>query len=285
MKVKISNPITRKIFQIAAFGFCNSHVHNFLSGKIYTGKWKQFCSPGLNCYSCPAAVLSCPIGAMQAVSSSMNFSFSFYAVGFVLAIGVVLGRFICGFLCPFGVLQELLNKIPGRKFWLPKWTSFVKYLILLLFVLILPASSSVSGGTGKPDFCEYICPAGTVEAGIPLVLSNPPLRSAVGGLFWWKVSLLVVIAVLCVFVCRFFCKVLCPLGAIYGVLNKVSFLHLYVEHDKCSSCGLCEKICPMDVDPVKNPRSSECIMCGHCVHECPENAIRLTFKIKEQTSG
>ena len=277
MKLKLSNPLVRKIVQIAAFGFTNPHLNNFMSGKIYTGKWKNFCSPGMNCYSCPAAGLSCPIGAMQALGSSIDFSLSFYVLGFVLAIGLFLGRFVCAFLCPFGLLQELLYKIPLRKFKLPKWSRWVKYVMLLLFVLILPATSSLPSGAGKPDFCEYVCPVGTVEAGIPLVLSNSTLSSALGALFWWKLFLALAILFACVFTCRFFCKVLCPLGAIYGLLNKISFYHVDVEGKKCSSCGMCGKVCPMDVNPVKNPRSSECILCGRCAWECPEKAIRLTF--------
>ncbi|MDE7140495.1 MAG: iron-sulfur protein [Treponemataceae bacterium] len=91
----ITNPVRRKIIQIAAFGFCNPHVRNFAGGKLYSGSWKNFCAPGLNCYSCPAATLSCPIGALQAVSGSIKFDFSFYVVGILLAFGVVLGRVVC----------------------------------------------------------------------------------------------------------------------------------------------------------------------------------------------
>ncbi len=93
--MKLTNSIRRKLIQIAAFGFSNSHAANFLSGKLYTGRWKQFCNPGLNCYSCPAASFACPVGALQAVSGSMNLNFSFSAAGFLLAAGVLLGRFVC----------------------------------------------------------------------------------------------------------------------------------------------------------------------------------------------
>ena len=81
--MKLTNEVKRKAIQIAAFGFSNAHVGNFAGGKLYTGKWKQFCNPGLNCYSCPAASLACPIGALQAVSGSMNYSLSFYTMKYV----------------------------------------------------------------------------------------------------------------------------------------------------------------------------------------------------------
>ena len=106
---KIRQSVKRKIFQIAAFGFSNVHVMNFKGGRIYQGKWKDFCNPGLNCYSCPAASFSCPIGALQAVNGSMEFNFSFYVTGLLLAFGVLFGRGICGWVCPFGLLQELLQ--------------------------------------------------------------------------------------------------------------------------------------------------------------------------------
>ena len=124
--MKFTNAVKRKLIQIAAFGFSNIHLGNFKSGSLYTGSWKQFCNPGLNCYSCPAATLACPIGALQAVSGSMNFKFSFYVVGFLLAVGVLFGRAICGSFCPFGLLQELLHKIPFPKGRLPKPLRYLK---------------------------------------------------------------------------------------------------------------------------------------------------------------
>ena len=106
--MRISQEVKRKIIQIAAFGYSNTYLRNFAGGQLYKGRWKQFCNPGMNCYSCPAARLSCPIGAMQAVGGAMNFNISFYVTGFVLAVGVVFGRAVCGYICPFGLIQELL---------------------------------------------------------------------------------------------------------------------------------------------------------------------------------
>ena len=135
--MKIQQHIKRKLIQIAAFGFSNLYPGNFAGEKgaqIYKGPWKQFCNPGLHCYSCPAASVSCPIGALQSVSGSMKFDFSFYITGFLLAVGVLLGRFVCGFLCPFGLVQELLAKIPapGKKLRLPAFTKYLKYIILIV---------------------------------------------------------------------------------------------------------------------------------------------------------
>lgn len=268
----------RKLIQLAAFGYSNSYLGNFAGGRIYKGEWKKFCNPGLNCYSCPAARLSCPIGAMQAVGGSMDFKMSFYAIGFVLAVGVVFGRAVCGYICPFGLMQELLYKVPFPKKRLKKCFTYIKYVVLAVFVLILPIACTNAVGMGAPAFCEYICPAGTLEGGIPLLLSHPELKKMLGGLFSLKAVILLLTVLGCLAVCRFFCKVMCPLGAIYGILNKVSIYHMEADKARCVSCGGCRRICPMDVDPVKNPDSAECIRCGKCVAECEKQALSLRYR-------
>ena len=282
--MKIKHHIKRKLIQIAAFGFSNLHPANFAGEKgarIYTGSWKQFCNPGLHCYSCPAASLSCPIGALQAVSGSRKFDFSFYVVGFLLAVGVLLGRFVCGFLCPFGLVQELLAKIPlpKKKLRLPAFAKYLKYVLLILFVGVLPVAVTNIVGMGKPAFCQYICPSGTLMGGIPLLSTHPELQQTIGWLFHWKFFLLLVTIVGSIVVYRFFCKLACPLGAIYGLLNKVSFYRLTVDESKCVHCGKCARVCKMDVDPVKHPQSAECIRCGECAASCPVGAIRLGFGV------
>lgn len=278
--MKLQHEVKRKLIQIVAFGYSNSYVTNFSNGTIYKGKWKQFCNPGLNCYSCPAARLACPIGAMQAVNGSVDFKASFYVLGFILAIGVVLGRAVCGFLCPFGLIQELLYKIPfpkkGVKLW--KWLTYVKYVLLAVFVLLLPVVNTNIIGMGSPAFCEYICPAGTLEGGIPLLSLHPELRATIGTLFSLKVTILLVTLIMCLLCSRFFCKVLCPLGAIYGLLNKVSIYHMELDKEACISCGKCSRSCPMDVNPMMNPNSAECIRCGKCVSSCPTEALSNVWK-------
>ena len=104
----------RTVIQIIATLLTNIHLPNFLKGVIYRGNFKKICVPGLNCYSCPAAAGSCPIGAYQAVVGSSKFKFSYYISGFLIFVGVMLGRVVCGFLCPYGLYQEILHKIPTK---------------------------------------------------------------------------------------------------------------------------------------------------------------------------
>ncbi|MBD5393922.1 MAG: 4Fe-4S binding protein [Lachnospiraceae bacterium] len=285
MKRNFDQSMKRKLIQIAAFGFSNTHLLNFKGGKIYEGKWKQFCNPGLNCYSCPAASLSCPIGALQAVGGSMKFNFSFYAMGILLAFGVLLGRAVCGYLCPFGLIQELLHKIPFPKIKMWKGFLYVKYIMLVLFVILLPIVATDYMGMGKPAFCQYICPAGTLEGGIPLLLAHEQLRQTMGPLFILKMTILFGTILGSLLIYRFFCKGLCPLGVIYGLMNKVSIYHLEVDQSKCIGCGKCSRICKMDVDPVKKTDSVECIRCGKCARECPRHAITIGFGKKKEKRG
>lgn len=258
----------RRLIQLAAMILTNPHAANFLSGKLYRGELKNFCAPGLNCWSCPAATFSCPIGAMQAVGGTGG-KFGFYAAGVTILIGLLLGRAVCGFLCPFGLIQELLNKIPSPKFSLPRRLTYAKYFLLIIFVLILPVAFEF----GEPAFCEYICPAGTLEAGLPLIATHEEFRAVLGNLFALKISILLAVIIGCVVVHRFFCRVMCPLGAIYGLLNKYSFYRINFASDKCIGCGRCKKICPLDLDPTKDCNSVECVRCGLCKKICPAQAL------------
>ena len=174
--------------QAVATLLTNIHIPNLFKGKIYQGNAKTVCVPGLNCYSCPAATGACPIGAFQAVVGSSKFKFSYYITGFFILLGVTLGRFICGFLCPFGWFQDLLHKIPGKKFSTArlKPLRYLKYIILIVFVILLPMLVTNSIGMGDPFFCKYICPQGVLEGAIPLSLGNAAIRSALGKLFSFK---------------------------------------------------------------------------------------------------
>lgn len=275
--------IKRLPMQLLAALLTNAHLSGFAKGSIYGGKSKYVCVPGMNCYSCPAAVGACPIGAMQAVLNSRKFSFAFYIAGILSALGILLGRFICGWLCVFGMIQDLLYKIPVPKVAVPKRIDkplrYLKYAVLVILVILLPTFLNNEYGTSAPYFCKLLCPVGTLEGGIPLVLMNESLRKTIGFLFRWKLGILIVILLASMVIYRPFCKYLCPLGAFYALFHKVSFLKLDLDSDKCVNCGLCEKKCKMGVDIRKTTQSPECIRCGDCVKACPKNALKLNYKL------
>ena len=265
--------------QAGAALLTNLHLPNFFRGRLYQGAAKAVCVPGLNCYSCPAASGACPIGAFQAVVGSSKFRFSYYITGTLILLGVLLGRFICGFLCPFGWFQELLHKLPTKKLSTRRLRplTYLKYAVLLVMVVLLPALAVNEVGMGDPFFCKYLCPQGVLEGAIPLSLTNAGIRAALGTLFTRKLSILLAVAVLSVVFYRPFCKWLCPLGAFYALFNKVSLFQMQVDPNKCISCGKCAKACQMDVDITKTPNHTECIRCGMCVRACPTHAVAFRY--------
>lgn len=281
----------RTAVQVAFAALTNGYAAGFLQGKIYRGAAKAVCVPGLNCYSCPGALGSCPIGALQAVLGSRSYRICLYVVGFLFLFGAALGRFVCGWLCPFGLVQDLLHKIPLPKGWkrkkLPgdRGLRLLKYGILVGFVLLLPSLVVDVTGQGMPWFCEYICPSGTLMGGVPLLLTNPPLRAAAGGLFAWKAVLLAALLLLSVAVYRPFCRYLCPLGAVYGLFNPIALHRFAVEEHKCVRCGKCQSACKLDIAAYKTPNSRECIRCGECLRACPTGALHTLLRQRKAESG
>lgn len=257
----------RRIIQVACALVYNCNIPGFVTERIYQGKIKAVCIPGLNCYSCPGAVASCPVGSLQTALVSARYKIPCYIIGLLLLAGVLLGRVVCGYLCPFGLLQEFLYKIPSPKVkkgrW-SRWLSLLKYGILLVFVIVIPLFFAV------PGFCKYICPAGTLEAGIPLIEANVSLRNLVGNLFSWKLAVLLLIIVSAVFIFRSFCRFFCPLGAFYSLFHKTAYFGISVDEKRCNSCGVCIRFCKMD---VKKAGDRECIQCGECRKVCSRQAV------------
>lgn len=279
-KVKFHEKL-RLLIQAMAFVFHNGYLRGWMQGKIYTGTNKYFCAPGMNCYSCPGATASCPIGSLQAVLDSGHYKMSLYVFGFIAAIGLFSGRLVCGWICPFGLIQDLLYKIPfpGKRKNLPghKYLRFVRFGILAIFVIILPIVVVNKAGAGQPWFCEWICPSGTLLGGYPLAAFNANLRSAIGFRFIWKSLIVVAVLIGSAFAARPFCKYVCPLGALYGLCNPISAYRLKVDKDKCVGCKACQKACYADIPVWEKPNSVDCIRCGKCMASCPKGCITSTF--------
>ena len=272
----------RLIIQAFFAALSNGYVKGFAQGKIFSGPTKAFCVPGMNCYSCPGALGSCPIGSLQATLNSREYHISMYVVGLLVIFGTALGRFVCGFLCPFGLLQDLLFKIPFFKKLrsLPgeKGLRWLRFVFLGVFVILLPMFVIDITGLGESWFCKYICPVGTLEGGIPLVLLDKAMRGATGFLFKWKLVILIITLLSSIIIYRPFCRYICPLGAIYGIFNKISFYRYTIDAEKCTRCGECQKICKLDIPVWKEPNSMDCIRCGDCKAGCKNNAICLNKK-------
>lgn len=278
--VKIKNwwgahaPTKRRLIQLYSALLFNSYLKGYITGDIFKGATKNVCTPGLNCYSCPGAVTSCPLGALQNSFSASGKTAPYYMLGIIMLYGIIFGRWICGWLCPFGLLQDLLHKIKTpklKKSPLTRVLSFLKYIILAVFVVIIPLIYMLRDFP-LPAFCKYICPAGTVGGAIGLLINpnNDSMFAMLGPLFTWKFALAVSILVSTIFIYRLFCRFICPLGALYGFFNKFSLFGIKLEKDKCVNCGKCISVCEMDIHHVGD---HECINCGKCIGVCPTKAI------------
>jgi ferredoxin-type protein NapH len=249
--------------------------NNYLHKTMYQGKLKGFFFPGLNCYACPLARFSCPLGSFQNFIGARTFPV--YVLGFLGLLGIALGRLVCGWICPFGFFQEILYRIKTYKIRISQKYSYSKYLFLLVFAMALPLL------TTQPWFCK-ICPAGGIEAGIPMVLLDPALRSLTGILFYVKMAIVVLFVSSSIFIKRPFCRFMCPLGAIYGIFNKFTFFKIQVDNNKCIECYACQDVCPMDVEIFKNPESVDCIRCGECIKACPTNALSFKYSLYSESN-
>ncbi len=279
----------QRLIQLISAALLNGYVIGFQKGKIFTGRTKAVCVPVLNCYSCPGALGACPIGALQTALGGIRRHFPFYVLGMLMLFGIVLGRAVCGLLCPFGLVQDLLHKIPVPKLRVPKKIDrparYIKYIVLLVLVIGMPAFVVTKTGITPPYFCKYLCPAGTLEGGIPLMLADPVLRGLAGILFDWKVLVLVIVLFASMLIHRPFCRYLCPLGAFYSLFNRFSFFQMQLDRTKCSGCRECERSCPMAVEVTKNINSAECIRCGKCRDICPNKAIAFGFGSAKEESA
>ena len=227
--------------------------------------------PGMNCYACPAAIFACPIGTIQHFAIIRQFPL--YTLGVLSLIGLAVGRLACGWLCPFGWLQELLYSVRRRLHW-PAWAvserwHWLPYGFLVVLVVIVPLL------TYEPWFSK-LCPVGTLQAGIPWVLLDAGLRSQVGWLFALKLLILLAFLLWMLATPRPFCRFVCPLGAIWSPFNRLSRLGMAVDENACTQCGTCQTVCPVDIGIYQNPASTRCVRCLECIKACPEAAIRLT---------
>jgi len=275
--------VVRKWVQVLWFFLTNGFWAFPWTGNLYQGPLKVICSPGLNCYSCPASTTYCPIGTLQQLLLGVRFSLETgkyylgtFVVGWMGILAVTCGRFICGWACPFGLFQELLYKIPSRKYSIPSFMRWGKVVFLVFFVILLPLVIMDDFGMGRPWFCKYICPAGSLEAGIPMVLLVPDLRSTLGMLYVNKMVILTGFLAWSVFSSRPFCRTTCPLGAFYGFFNRFSLIQLHLDRDACTNCRVCHSVCPVELRFNERPGSSECVNCLRCMDRCRFDAITVT---------
>lgn len=195
--------------------------------------------------------------------------------GFVVALfgkGGQLGPFAGVELGMFFVIFAVLVVIV-----LDRWLKLSLPVTGLKYLFLVLVAGVVAFFTGEPWFCK-LCPQGTLEAGIPLVLWDPigSLRQLVGWLFYLKVAILLFVFWAAMVIKRPFCRVVCPLGAVYSVFNRVGLLRLKLNQESCTKCQICRRVCPMDIEPYEEPNQADCIRCLECVWKCPHSSLKIS---------
>jgi ferredoxin-type protein NapH len=271
----------RRWIQVLATFLSNAYWLFPWKRSLYQGPLKAVCLPGLNCYSCPAATGACPLGELQHFMAGLRAGwaggqpkFGFYVLGTLGIIGSLVGRMPCAWVCPFGFFQELMHKIPSTKYPIPKLLAYLKYGFLALFIFIFPFLFVDDFGYGITWFCRYVCPAGTLEAGIPMMLLKPELRGLIDLLFYNKLFILLLFLFWMVISRRPFCRVACPLGAIYSLFNKYSVFRMVHHEDRCTRCKACYQGCSMGIKFFEGANQTDCIRCLKCLRQsCRYGAI------------
>lgn len=216
------------------------------------------CGPVFHCYSCPLALVACPIGVIANFSALHLFPFA--AVGMLVVFGALMGTAVCGWACPFGFMQDLAARIPTPRWQIPAWAGYTRYLVLVGLVILVPF---LWGETSRLFFCR-VCPAGALEGALPNTIR---MAVAGNGLILpstVKLGVLIGVLVAMLFTVRPWCKLLCPLGAIFAVFNRASVFVLRFRSDACKTCGQCGKMCRYGVLPDTTVNNGRCIRCLEC---------------------
>ncbi len=273
----------RRLSQICSLLVANSHLVAFTTRYVYTGPLKGFCVPILNCFACPVSVFACPIGALQHFIGLHLFPF--YVVGLIGLFGITLGNLTCGWMCPFGFLQEMLFKLSKRNITLPESLGYIKYAVLGIFVIALPYM------TGEAWFSK-LCPVGTLTSSLPWLIFNPvnptdgqemSVINMLSVVFFFKVVILALLILLFFVSNRPFCKILCPLGAIFNLFNKISLLRMSWD-PPCRSCTRCDSVsCKAAHHDGDDMNSRDCNTCAGCTDVSHERLVNIKTNPETRT--
>jgi ferredoxin len=236
----------------------------------------------------PSLCSYCPVGGIASLYSYVTDGTMLHRIhqsSLIILIALLVltlfsRRGFCGWICPFGTLQEWLAWVGVKLFrrkieppaWLDRWLRYVKYVVLLWLI----AGSWYLGTLVFRDYDPYLA-----FNSFGLEMDELPVAYAVLG----------VVLVGSLFVERFWCRYLCPLGAFLAIFGKLGFMVITHEEKDCSNCSLAIKRCPVGIDPNAETeiRSAECIQCMECVAVCPvHNAMHIEIfghRLRPRTVG
>lgn len=240
-----------------------------------------------------------------------NGVFPWLAVASFLIAGVLIGKSMCGWVCPFGFVQDLLGFIRRKKMEISVRTHetmiYAKYAVLgvALFISVTFSAAKITGhsrtyelalGTFTKTPFTALSPAETLFATLPQMIlgfrdavSVRPLADALAGvssippLFWFQFGVMIAVVVFAALTPRSWCRYFCPHGAIMAIMNRFSFIGLRRDLTKCAKgeCRLCVEVCPTRVKILDMPwekfSDPECIYCMMCADACPDGALKLKY--------
>jgi ferredoxin-type protein NapH len=252
--------------------------------------------------------------AIQFMLSGWNLTnvvFPWLGLASFLIVGVLIGKSLCGWVCPFGFVQDLAGFLRRKQTDVSTRTHhtliYGKYLILTIAMLVsLSYSISVLSGRGT-GFAQALgifvqapftalSPSETLFATLPKMIQGFRFSgwenlvsditygvSTLSPLFWIQFAIMVIVLVFVVYIPRSWCRYLCPHGAIMAIMNRFSFIGLRREPFKCEkgACRSCVQVCPTRVPILDLPWEKfshpECIYCMKCADACPHKAIKPTY--------
>ncbi len=204
---------------------------------------------------------------------------NFILTGVLLAIALLGGSFYCGWLCPFGLFQEILSWLgkkispSGKVLKIP--LKLEKKLIIFRYALLLVGLISLLG---------IYLPNVLTEISSPLQTFSSVLTRNISYIKTSTWIIFGVVLILSIFIERPFCRYLCPQGALYGLLSLGRILTIKRNKNTCVSCGLCDRSCPMQIQiSEKNQiRNTQCINCFRCISSC-KRIKALSFGFIQKT--
>lgn len=302
--LKFNTP--RRIVQFLSFIFFSAIVFNLGALPILL--------PVLWTWGLPQNTFGDAFTAIQFILSGWNdfpVAFPWLAVASFLLVGILIGKSMCGWICPFGFIQDLIGFIKRKKLVISPRTHeniiYIKYFVLgiTLFISVTFSATKLAGTSGsyekalgiftKAPFTT-LSPAESLFATLPKMVlgfrnatAEKPALEVLAGftglppLFWVQMFIMFIVLVFAALVPRSFCKYFCPHGAIMAIMNRFSFIGLRRDPVKCSkaACRQCVEVCPMDIrildltwEKFSDP---ECIYCLKCVDACEHGAIKLKY--------
>ena len=193
----------------------------------------------------------CPITAVQNVI--LKVSTGYLLLFLVPTVAALLfGRLFCGYVCPFGALQELLHIRKLRRAIPERWMRILRFLPygILAYLVIRVLVSGILTWSGATPFKAFFTFGGT------------PLTLGISGLF----------VVLSIVIFRPFCRLLCPLGAWLSLMSRMSPFRVRVGTN-CVSCGICDDACSTCAIAKGGVSTSDCLLCGECIRDCPTSTL------------